>query len=237
MASAEDVNVHDAIQIAQDMQKRFTESLPDGFHKPIKKTVKTMQVLKRGMKVKDKTIYELGAIFVRNKSVLLHRLGSITTSGPPPDLMLVDASQLLYHIVWPSSGTLGDVANGMKYRLGKHSGVGTYVIFDRYDGASAQDHERQRRAGDGSTEYQLTLNSVLPGRDAIMKNKQNKKQLAQLLCTHNLGNRIELGSRADSIVKHDEADISLISYMLHAVSRGAQTVRLFFWCIGVIKLM
>ena len=104
--------------------------------------------------------------------------------------MLVDSSQLLYHIVWPSSDTVSDVANGMKSRLVKHSGVETYVTFDRYDSASAKDHERQRRAGEGSTEYQLTLNSTLPGRDAIMKNKQNKKQLAQLLCTHNLGNKI-----------------------------------------------
>ena len=57
----------------------------------------------------------------------------------------------------------------------------------------------------------------------------------------NLGNKIELVSRADIIVKHDEVDISLISYMLHAVSRGAQTVRilsddtdvfilLVYWC-------
>ena len=29
LASAENVNVRDAIQIGQDMQKRFTESLPD----------------------------------------------------------------------------------------------------------------------------------------------------------------------------------------------------------------
>ena len=42
----------------------------------------------------------------------------------------------------------------------------------------------------------------------------------------NLGNKIELVSRTDSIVKHDEADISLISSKLHAVSRGAQTVRI-----------
>ena len=46
-----------------------------------------------------------------------------------------------------------------------------------------------------------------------MNNKQSKKQLAQLLCTHDLGNDIGLVSRGDSI-----------SYVLHAVSRGAQTV-------------
>ena len=48
------------------------------------------------------------------------RLGSITTIPPPTDLMLVDASQLLDHIMWPSSGIVGGVANGMTSRLVKH---------------------------------------------------------------------------------------------------------------------
>ena len=128
----------------------------------------------------------------------------------------------------------------MKNRLVNYK-VETYVIFDRYDGISAKDHERHRRAGEGSTAYQLTFTSPLPGHDAIMKNKQNKRLLSQLLCTHNLGGHIELVSRADSIAKHDEADISLVSYMLHAASGGARTVRilsddtdvfvlLVYWC-------
>ncbi len=260
------------------MQTSFAASLPDGFHVPIKKKVKTMQVLKRSVKIKDKTVYDLEAIFARllvvgqkrnlelpavfqhelcpvppslideygclrkgNRSVLVHRHGVVINSPPPPDTLLVDASQLLYHIVWPSSGTVSDVANGMKSRLTSYKGAITYVIFDRYDGVSAKDHERQRRAGEGSIEYQLTLNSPLAGRDAIMKNKDNKRQLSQLLCTHDLGSNIELVSRNDSIVQHDEADISLISYMLHAASAGARTLRilsddtdvfvmLVYWC-------
>lgn len=74
-----------------------------------------------------------------------------------------------------------------------------------------------------------------------MKNKDNKRQLSQLLCTYNLGANIELVSHTDSIVQHDEADISLVSYMLHAASGGAHTVRilsddtdvfvlLVYWC-------
>jgi len=59
-----------------------------------------------------------------------------------------------------------------------------------------------------------------------MKNKNNKRQLSRLLCTHNLGNNIELVNQANSIVRHDEADISLISYMLHVVSAEARTVRI-----------
>ncbi|KAG0727429.1 hypothetical protein GWK47_034678 [Chionoecetes opilio] len=57
------------------------------------------------------------------------------------------------------------------------------VLFDRYDGISAKDHERHRRTGEGSIAYQLTLTSPLPGHAAIMKNKDNKRQLSQLLGT------------------------------------------------------
>ena len=110
----------------------------------------------------------------------------------------------------------------MKSRLVKHSRVETYGFLTDMQ----KDHERQRRAGEGSTEYQLAFNSTLHGRDAFMKNKQNNKQLAQRICTHDLGNNIKRVSRAGSIVKHDEADISLIRYMLYAVSRGAKTVRI-----------
>ena len=56
------------------------------------------------------------------------------------------------------------------------------VIFDRYDGISAKDHERQRRAGEVSAQYQMTLTSPLVGRDAIMKNNANMRQLSQVLC-------------------------------------------------------
>ena len=244
-----EVNVQDAVAIGQDMRTSFAVSLPGGFHHPIKKTVKTMQVLKRGVKIKGKTVYDLEAVFARlvivgrnrnvdladvfqhelcsvppslideygcirkgSKAVLVSRLGVTISNPPSPDTLLVDASQLLHHIVWPSSGTVGDLADGMRSRLIKYNGVETYVIFDRYDGISAKDHERQRRAGEGSAQYQLTLTSPLAGRDAVMKNKANKRQLSQLLCTHDIGSNIELVSRTDSIVRHDKADISLISY-------------------------
>ena len=75
----------------------------------------------------------------------------------------------------------------------------------------------------------------------MMKNKDNKRELAQLLCTYDLGYNIHLVSRAKSIAQHDEADITLISYMLHAAERGARTicilsddtdvfVLLVYWC-------
>ena len=48
----------------QDIRTSFASSLPGGFHHPIKKTVATMQVQKRGAKIKGKTVYDLEAVFV-----------------------------------------------------------------------------------------------------------------------------------------------------------------------------
>ncbi len=70
--------------------------------------------------------------------MLVKRLGIIINNPPPPDTLLVDASQLLYHIVWPSSGTVGDLAEGMKSCLIYYRGTEIYVIFDRYDGISTK---------------------------------------------------------------------------------------------------
>ncbi len=36
------------------------------------------------------------------------------------------------------------------------------LVFDRYDDISGKGHERIRRGGGGSTDYNLTINSPLP---------------------------------------------------------------------------
>ncbi len=79
--------------------------------------------------------------------------------------------------------------------------------------------------GEESIVYQLTLSSPLSG-VVLMKIKNYKEQLSQILCTHDLGSKIELLNRADSIVLYDDAGISLISYMLQVVLTGARTVRI-----------
>ena len=39
------------------------------------------------------------------------------------------------------------------------------VIFDRYAGIRAKDHERQRIAGEGSAQYQMYLTSTIAARE------------------------------------------------------------------------
>ena len=59
--------------------------------------------------------------------MLVNRVG---VSNPPyPDTLLVDATQSRYHIVWPSSGTVGDLAEGMRSRLIKYNAVETRAGF------------------------------------------------------------------------------------------------------------
>ncbi len=62
----------------------------------------------------------------------------------------------------------------------------------------------------------------------------------ELLCTQSIGDHIEMVSRADSIVTHDGADISLIPYMLDAAKRATAVcilsnntdvlVFMVYWC-------
>ena len=58
------VNVQDSVEIGQDTRTSFASSLPGGVHHPIKKTVERMQVLKRGVKIKGKIVYDLETVFV-----------------------------------------------------------------------------------------------------------------------------------------------------------------------------
>ena len=95
--------------------------------------------------------------------------------------LTMSEDQLLCDIVWPCAGSDSDLANSMKYRLGRYQLTEVLVIFDRYDDRSAKDHERIRCAGEGSVNYNITTSSKLPCRDAIMKSKANKKALVRVL--------------------------------------------------------
>ena len=106
--------------------------------------------------VPSSIIDEYGCLRKGNKSVIVQRLGVLEANPPVPDVVLVDALQLIYHVVWPSSGTVSDLAAGMGPRLKRYN-TKTFVIFDRYEQVSAKDHERQRRAGESYPEYRLTL--------------------------------------------------------------------------------
>ena len=60
-----------------------------------------------------------------------------------------------------------------------------------------------------------------------MKNKHDKRGLSRLLSTFNLGCGVTVDSIDDGVFGHDEADITIISYILQAADDGCHAVRVF----------
>ena len=59
----EEINVVEAVTIGEKMATTFKNSLPTGFHAKISTPVKTMEKLKQGIKVGEKIVFDLEAIF------------------------------------------------------------------------------------------------------------------------------------------------------------------------------
>ena len=117
-----------------------------------------------------------------------------------------------YHIVWPHGGRLSDLIASIQGRINRYPDVAEKIIvFDKYKGISAKDHERMRRAGEVVIDYELSITSLLPKRDVILKSKNNKRRLASVLSTFNLGNIVTMETQADGLFDHDEADVTIIS--------------------------
>ena len=57
-------------------------------------------------------------------------------------------------------------------------------------------------------------------------NSKNKNLLNNILCSHPVPHNIQLVNMLECIVTHDEADVTLCSYMLKAVAEGTQTIRI-----------
>ena len=172
-------------------------------------------------------IDEYGCLRKGVKAVLVKCLGLSVPTPIDPDVVLVDAGQLLYHVIWPVAGTAGDLAASFGARLAHYPLASKKIIlFDRYDqeAPSAKDHERMRRGR--AREIRLTPNTLLPCRDAILHNATNKSQLNNLLCSYPLPHNIQLINKLDCVVTHAEADVTLCSYMLKSVADGAQTIRI-----------
>ena len=256
------VNVADSLEIGERMTTEFRASLPIGVHSTISSPIKTMEHIKKGVKVGDTTIFDLDAIFLRlltigqrrqmelapifqyelcpvppslideygtlrkgSKAPLVHSLCVKTNPTLLPDVTIVDVSQLLYHIVCPLRGDASVIVASISTRLSTLAGD-KVLVFDKYYDVSAEDHERMRRASIGSISYDLTNNTSLPSRDVIMKNKHNKLQLSNIISTYNFGKGVTVESRSDGVFAHDEADITMISYLLMAAESGTRVIRI-----------
>ena len=91
---------------------------------------------------------EYGCLRKGNKAPLVERLG---VKLQIPDVVIVDAQQLMYHLIWPCGGTV----ESLNTRLAMCGRAEKILVFDRYDDVFTKDHERQRRAGVGSSTFNL----------------------------------------------------------------------------------
>ena len=70
-----------------------------------------------------------------------------------------------------------------------------------------------------------------------MKNKHNKRDLSRLLCTFNLGCGVTVDRIHDGVFGHNEADITIISYMLQAADDGCHVVRVLSYETDIFVLL
>ena len=94
-----------------------------------------------------------------------------------------------------------------------------------------------RRADEGSTDYNLNANSPLPNRDVILKNKYNKRELSRVLSIFNLCPNVTMDSRDDDALTHDEADVTMIAYMLQAAEFGNAVITILSDDTGVFVML
>ena len=157
----------------------------------------------------------------------MNRVGIKLSRPRSPDIVIVDGQQLLYHVTWPCGGDPSGLVASMKSRLASLPGE-CVLVFDRCDNVgplSPKDHERMRRAGVGSTNYNIAINSPLPSRDAILKNAHNKRQLSRVLSTFDMSAAVTIDTRNPGVFGHGEADVTIISYVLQAVGDGKNVGR------------
>ena len=100
---------------------------------------------------------EYGCLRRGSKSPLVKRLGVVALEPNDPVTVIVDAQQILYHVVWPINGTAKDLAMPIYARLKDYRDAERILVFDKYHDNTPKDHERSYRAGDGSAEYNLEL--------------------------------------------------------------------------------
>ena len=157
---------------------------------------------------------------------MVKRLGIVDIYPKPADTLIVDVSRVFYHTVLSHGGSPSDLIASIEERLSNYSdAIKKIVVFDKYQDISAKDHDRMRRASEVVIDYDFSIASHLPKRDAVMKSKLNKRKLASVLGTFDLGKSTTVETRDDCTFLHDEADVTMVSFVLEAAKSGQSVIR------------
>jgi hypothetical protein len=132
---------------------------------------------------------------------------------------LIDGNEKLYGTTWPKAATVKSFAESFINSVQKNHEV--FVIFDKYFEGSIKSHERSRRAADAHCpSHHLTMDTVLPPREVVMKNTENKKQLLKLLCEANTADHIHMTCEGLCLFGHEEADVCIVTYLQRIIQEG-----------------
>ena len=153
----------------------------------------------------------------------MNRLGIMLSRPRSPDTVIVDGQQLLYHVTWPFGGEPSVVVASIKARLASLPGE-CVLVFDRNDNVSPKDHERMRRAGVVSTNYNIPINSTLPNSDTYLKNKHKTLELSRVFSTFDISAAVTIDTQDTGVFGHEEVGVIIISYVLQAVGEGKNVV-------------
>ena len=169
-------------------------------------------------------INKLGYLRKSAKAPIVKKLGVGCTAVDQPDAVMIDVSQLFFHIVWPCGGSITDLVGSISEHAAQYPKEAEKIlVLDKHQDGSAKEHERLRRGKEETNEeYDLTINCDLPKRDVILTNTHNKRELGRILRTYNYGENVETD---DDMFQHDEADITIISHVLRASSEGKNVIR------------
>ena len=97
---------------------------------------------------------EYGDIRKGSKATLVRKPAQLKT----PDLSIVDGNAMVFHVIWPKSGTVQTYVNSFQQAVKRDHQV--IVVFDRYRDNSIKSHERDRRTpGVSKLDIQLDLNT------------------------------------------------------------------------------
>ena len=154
----------------------------------------------------------------------MNRLGIMLSRPRSLDIVIVDGQHLLYHYTWPCGGDPSVLVASMKARLASLPGE-CVLVFDPNDNISPKDHERTRRAGVVSTNYNISIRIPLPNRDTFLKNKYNTLHLSRVFITFDISAAVTNDTQDTGVFEHEEVGVTIISYVLQAVGEGK------IWCV------
>ena len=127
---------------------------------------------------------EYGDLRKSSKASLLHKVAVWSEHSGSPDVTIIDGNEVLYKVTWPKLGTVRQLLDNFTKAVEQDHQV--IVVFDRYVDGSIKIMERLRRVSSSSCPtLNLTAETSLTSRDAILNSTNDKSEPIKVFCREN----------------------------------------------------